>query len=266
MKKRTKITAFALAAALLLSFSACAKGGNDKYRVAAVLGEQELCVAFRSEDKAGDAVIAAMQVMKATGKFGEISYSWFGEDVSLLEGDEKAVENLEAQPEPRVFLVGYDESRLPFSGKSGQSAVGFDIDLAKEAGKLLGWRVKFIPIDISKAVVELNSGNVDCVWGGYALEEDSTKLHQSPVYAKTTIVLASLAGSKIRSVGSLRGKTLTLSESSYFGELVENNKSLKNKPEYIVKVPGGTEGSFKALNSGSAAAIITDLVSLDYYR
>ena len=267
MKIKARALALGLSIILLMSITGCGLGGNEKYRVADKLAEQEFCVAFRQEDKAGDAVIAALKVLQASGTVTELSNKWFGEDVSLLKGDENALKNMELDTEKRTFIVGYDWGRLPFSGTSASGmAVGFDVELARAVCKELGWKVKFLPIDVSQATVELGSGNVDCVWGGFAYDETNTDIHQSPVYLKNTIVLAALAGSGVRSIGSLSGKTLTLSENADFAAILESSKALQSKPEYIVKVPDGMEGCFKALNDGSCAAIITDLAALDYYK
>ena len=143
---------------------------------------------------------------------------------------------------------------------------GFDVELAKEVCALLGWKVKFIPIDVSHAEVELNSGNVDCVWGGFAYDESYKKIDISPIYMENTVVLASLSGSKVRSAGSLSGRTLTLSENCYYNAVLEQNSTLKNKPAIINRVPGGTASCIEALNGGSCDAIITDIYALFYYR
>ena len=267
MKNKTRFIALALIILLILSITGCAFGGNGKYRVADRLQQQEFCVAFRLDDKAGESVISALKVLQASGKVSELSLKWFGEDVSQLKGDENALKDYTADAEKRTFIIGYDAGRLPFSGtNAGGSATGFDVDLAREVCKELGWKAKFIPIDVSQATVELNSGDVDCVWGGFAYDKENTEINQSPVYIKNTIVLASLAGSGVGSVRSLSGKTLTLSENSYFAAVLEGNSALKEKPEYIVKDPGGTEACFKALDDGSCSAIITDLAALDYYK
>jgi len=266
MKKKARTLALVLSILLIISISGCSTGGNSKYRVADRLEQQEFCVAFRLDDQAGEAVIAALKVLQDSGKVSELSQKWFNEDVSLLKGDPNALKNLTETVEKRTFIIGYDAGRLPFSGTTvGGMATGFDIDLAREICTQLGWKAKFLPIDVSQAVVELNSGNVDCVWGGFAYDENNTDINQSPVYMKNTIVLASLVSSNVRSVRSLSGKTLTLSENGYFNAVLEGNKALQNKPKYIVKVPGGTKECFEALNDGACNAIITDLASLDYY-
>ena len=265
MSNIKRITALLFSLIIILSTAGCGVGGNEKYRVADKLAQQEFCVAFRLDDKAGEAVIAALKVIQDAGQVSELSQKWFGEDVSILEGDPAALDNLSEKVERRTFNIGYDAGRLPFSGTKNGIATGFDVELAKAVCKELGWKVKFIPIDVSQAEVELNSGNVDCVWGGFAYDKGNKKINQSPVYMRNTIVLASLRDSKVRGIGSLSGKTLTLSENYYYNQILESNKSLKTKPEFIVRVPTGTDGCFEALNSGACNAIITDLAALDYY-
>jgi len=268
MKKTIRVIAFALSMMLAISTAGCALGGNAKYRVDEKLADQELCAGFRQSDKSGAAVIAALAVLQASGKVDEISQKWFGEDVSLLKGDPDALDNLIDKVEPRTFIIGYDADRLPFSGTDENgNAIGFDVDFAQAVCDRLGWKAKFIPIDVSKASVELDSGNVDCVWGGLAYDAANTKkINQSPVYMKNTIVLASLVGSKVKSIGSLSGQTLTLSDNAYYNAVLDGNEALKSKPAYIVRVKDGTAGSFKALNSNACGAIITDMAALDYYK
>ncbi len=267
MKNTKRIITLILSIVTVISTVGCGSGGNSKYRVDENLAEQEFCVGFRQNDKSGESVIAALKVLQASGKVGEISKKWFNEDVSLLKGDANALDNLTDKAQTRTFIIGYDANRLPFSGTDEKNnAIGFDVALAQAVCDELGWKVKFLPINVSKATVELDSGNVDCVWGGLSYDAANTKINQSPVYLKNTIVLASLVGSKVRSIGSLSGQTLTLSENAYFNAVLDANEALKSKPAYIVRVPDGTSGCFNALNSNACGAIITDLAALDYYK
>lgn len=264
MNTYKKYILIALFFALVLSFAGCG-GGNEKYKVADNLAQEQFCVAFRPDDKAGPAVIAAMQELQAEGKVTELSLKWFGKDVSTLEGKADAVNSLSEKPKKRAFLIGCDGGRLPFSGKENGKMTGFDVALAQAVCDKLGWTAKFIPIDVSKATVELGSGNVDCVWGGYVYDEKETDVSVSPVYMKNTVVLAALAGSDIHGIGSLSGKTLTLTDNAYHNAMLEQYPKLKSKPGYIIKVTGGMADCFDALNSGKSDAIITDQLALRYY-
>lgn len=266
MNKIKKPLALLLALILGVSMAGCSIGGNDKYRVVEELTDQQFCVGFRLDDKVGKYITAAMAVLQDSGAITKLSQKWFGTDASLLQGDGEALSKLLEIPN-RTLIVGYDDGRMPFSGKgSGGQPDGFDVELAKAVCKELGWKIRFIAIDVSQAEVELNSGNVDCVWGGYAYDKAAKKITQSPVYMENTIIIASLAGSKIRSKGSLSNKTLTLSENSYYSLMLEENPALEAKLSMVNRVPGGTEACFAALDEGSCDAIITDRAAIDYYR
>lgn len=266
MNRIKRASVLSLVLTLIISLAGCAAGGNAKYRVVSNLENQKFCVAFRKDDKSGEFVIAKLKELQASGDIRKLSIKWFGDDNSILKGDIEAFESLEEQPEPRSYNVGYDAGRLPFSGndKTGEPT-GFDVELAKLVCTELGWNAKFIPVDVSQAEVELNSGNVDCIWGGLDYDESSKNINQSPVYMENTVIVASLAGSKLRSMGSLKGKTLTVGENKYYASLIENNKDLREKPEFINMIPGGATQCFKALENGECDAIITDKAAIDYY-
>ncbi len=266
MKKTKRLTALLLALILITSMSGCSLNEVGKYRVAAKLMEQQFCLGFRKDDKVGEAVTAALKVLCENGKAKELSVKWFGEDVVLMQGDGEALDTVLPAIEKRTLLIGYDDGRLPFSGKVKGKPSGFDVEMASEVCKLLGWKAKYIAVDVSQAEVELNSGNVDCIWGGFAYDESLTKIEMSPVYMNNTVVLAALSSSKVKGIGSLSGRTLTLSNNSYFNNALESNTSLKEKPDFVVRVPGGTEDCINALVKGSCDAIITDKASLYYYR
>lgn len=260
-----KFITFSLLLALMLSMAGCGVGGNDKYSAVKTLSQQQFCVAFRPNDKAGPAAIAAMQELQADGKVTELSQKWFGEDISTLEGKKGALDALSEKPQRRTLLIGCDGGRLPFSGKENGNFTGFDVEFAQAVCEKLGWTAKFIAIDVSQAPVELGSGNVDCVWGGYAYDKEETDVSVSPVYMKNAIVLAARKGAKIYSIGSLKGKTLTLSDNAYHDAMLTQYKDLKTKPSYIVRVQDGTADCFAALRTGKCDAIVTDRLALSYY-
>ena len=260
-----KIIALSLLFALVLGMSGCGVGGNDKYSVVKTLAQQQFCVAFRPDDKAGPAVIAAMQELQAEGKVTELSQKWFGRDISMLEGKKDAIGALSEKPQRRTLLIGCDGGRLPFSGEENGEFTGFDVEFAEAVCEKLGWTAKFIAIDVSQAAVELGSGNVDCVWGGYAYDKGQKDVTVSPVYMKSAIVLAARKGMKIYGIGSLKGKTLTLSDNAYHNAMLVQYKKLKTRPAYIVRVQNGTADCFEALNAGKCDAIVTDRLALSYY-
>lgn len=269
MKKIRSVWALILLTALIFTLSACA-GSNSKFNVIKQLASHELSAAFRQGDVSGQVVIAALAELQYDGTVDELALKWFGDDVSLLKGDPDALEevnDLWAENEGRSYIVGYDAGRLPISGEDNMGMpTGFDVELARAFCELLNWKIKFVAIDPADALVELNSGNVDCVMGGHVYDADETKIDQSPVYVKNTVVVAALKGSGIRSMNGMSGKTLTLGNTGYYKSIKENYPELGDKPKFINTIAGGMNECFKALESGTADAIVADLVSLDYYK
>ena len=52
------------------------------------------------------------------------------------------------------------------------SWVGFDADVARCFAATLGIEAEFVEIDWDNKVLELNSGNIDCVWNGMTLTDE----------------------------------------------------------------------------------------------
>jgi len=268
MKRFRSAMALVLIPILLISLCGCA-GGNSKYSVIKRLEMQQFCIAFRKGDTSGDAVIAALKVLQGNNTVSALSAKWFGKDLSESEGDTGALEKLAAETEieKRTYIIGYDSGRLPISGTDIKGKpTGFDVELSQAFCDLLGWKAKFVSIDAADAEVELGSGNVDCVMGGYAYDADAENIDQSPVYMKNTVVVATLRGSGIHSIRGLSGKTLTVGNTGYFQSVLAEYPELNEKPKFVVTIPGDMDECFAALDEKRAEAIICDLVSLNYYE
>ena len=65
------------------------------------------------------------------------------------------------------LVVGIDDDFAPMGFRNEKNEiVGFEIDLAKEAGKRLGVDMEFKPIDWNKKKEAITSGEVDMIWNG----------------------------------------------------------------------------------------------------
>ena len=72
-----------------------------------------------------------------------------------------------------TLVVGLDDSFPPMGFRDeNNEIVGFDIDLAKTVSEELGMDVKFQPISWASKEQELSSGNIDCIWNGFAYNEE----------------------------------------------------------------------------------------------
>ena len=75
-----------------------------------------------------------------------------------------------------TLIVGFDQDFPPmgFVGDDGEYT-GFDLDLAKEVAKRLGLEYKAQPIAWDSKDMELESGNIDCIWNGFSFNAASAE-------------------------------------------------------------------------------------------
>jgi ABC-type amino acid transport substrate-binding protein len=77
------------------------------------------------------------------------------------------------------LVVGLDPSYPPFEVVNGKGELdGLDVELARELGRRLGVRVRFVAVDFGSIFDALQVGKMDAILGGVSPDPD---------YAKTTI-------------------------------------------------------------------------------
>ena len=98
-----------------------------------------------------------------------------------------------------VFVLGFDENFPPMGFKEGSEYTGFDIELARALFQRLGIELKLQPIDWKANIMELNSGNVHCLWNGLTITEDRKKeIIFSEPYLKNEQVVVVMDSSPVR--------------------------------------------------------------------
>lgn len=265
MKKRIRYSALIVVLALLLCVSGCGKDKPEsKYTVVESLYTEEFSIAFRQGDRLCDVVSAALKVLAAEGKVAEISSRWFGEDITTLEGDALALDSLDYEYTPRTFIMGLDQYSPPMSFLSPEAGyTGFDVELAMAVCEKLGWEIEFQSIDPVDAKIELNSGNVDAVWGGMSFSAvDSFSL--SPAYMSNEKVLISKSGSDIRKMKDTSGKILGVRSEA---ELAEIKTAVEGVTEKLgsIRVFLGADKLFTALDNGLCDLVIADSLAIENY-
>ena len=69
------------------------------------------------------------------------------------------------------LVVGItDFAPMDYLGDNGEW-IGFDADLARAFAESLGVKAKFTVIDWDNKTLELNAGNIDCIWNGMTLTD-----------------------------------------------------------------------------------------------
>jgi len=153
------------------------------------------------------------------------------------------------------------------------SWVGFDADLARDFAKSLGVEAEFVEIDWDNKVLELNSGNIDCVWNGMTLtDEVLSAMNCSNPYANNAqiVIVPAEKASDYQTVESLAGLTFAV-EAGSAGEAAAKElgnacNPVQNQAATLLEVVAMTSDA-AIIDSLMAAAMVgdgTDYASLTY--
>ncbi|MDR3149246.1 MAG: transporter substrate-binding domain-containing protein, partial [Oscillospiraceae bacterium] len=127
-----------------------------------------------------------------------------------------ATDTNDTSAERAVLILGLDASFPPmgYTAENGE-IIGFDIDVANAVCEKLGWELKLQPIDWDAKEMELNSGNIDCIWNGMTktAERDEAMSLSAP-YLNNKQVVVVKADSGVATLADLEGKTLILQAGS----------------------------------------------------
>ena len=166
----------------------------------------------------------------------------------------------------KTFVVGFNSMFPPFGYKTDDgNYTGFDLELAKEVCDRNNWTFVAQPIiNWESKEIELNSGEIDCIWSGFTINGREDDYTWSEPYFNNTQVFIVKADSNISSIDDLAGKTVEVeSESSGLNCLEEDNKTIADTFKTIQEIEESNTG-FMDLQSGVCDALITDVASAEY--
>ena len=258
MKKRI----ICLTLAVIMVFGLCACGGSGKYRVVKTLGTQEYSIGFRNGDSTYHYIDRALKELSYEGAIDELCYKWFGDDSTVSFPKKKNALDDIGYVEPRAFIIGVDLDSFPMCYSNGVEYEGFDVELAQKVCDKLGWVLKVQPIHSEDAYVELNSGNIDCAWGGVVLDKECPDYTILVTYMSTDLVLAGKSSNGC----SVRDKVLYMGTTQYCRDVMDENSSVSRKLGQITRVQGGTTDYFNALDNGKCDLILTTEAAVEYYN
>ena len=211
---------------------------------------------------------AAIETLNAEGTVGDLTGKWFGSSIIDFKKDAKALEKV-GMPEPRTFIIGVDINSFPMAYVVDGNYWGFDVQLAMAVCERLGWTLQIQPIEKENVYVELSSGNIDCAWGGIALDQtevDSGKYTQYGPYVSNNIVVAGRNGSTIWNKLKLGGRTMAMCSTEESMAALETDPKLAKRLGQIIRLAGGTLECFEYLYSGKCDVVLTDSTALYYYN
>jgi len=164
------------------------------------------------------------------------------------------------------FIVGLDIEFPPmgFEDENGD-IVGFDIDMAKEAAKILGVEVEFQPVIWDNVIMELNNKNIDVIWNGLSVtEERKEKILFTDSYMEDRQMIVVSSGSSIKGKADLAGKTVGLQAGSSSEKALEKDKETMESIGEIVPYKSNND-ALMDLRNGRLDAVVVDEVVGRYY-
>ncbi len=257
---KRKLLCLALAFIMVFGLCGCSVGG--KYKTVKSLDKQEYSIGFRNGDSTYHYIDKALKELSYEGVVDELAYKWFGSSKAVSFPSEKnALEEL-GYIESREFIIGVDLDFAPLCIVDGEDYSGFDVELARAVCEKLGWTLKIQPIQSEKAFVELNSGNIDCAWGGVVLDTQSVDYTILVTYMSDKLVIAAKSGMS----GSLNGKTLYIGTAQYYLDILTENERIANRVGQISRIQGGAPEYFDSLFTGACDFILTTESAVDYFN
>ena len=181
------------------------------------------------------------------------------------ETTEKAAEaEGETKAEGGTLIVGFDQDFPPmgFMGDDGEYT-GFDLELAQEAAKRLGLEYKPQPIAWDAKDMELESGNIDCIWNGFTMTGREDGYTWSEPYMENSQVFVVAGDSGIKSQADLAGKAVECQvDSSAEAALKEVPDLTATFAQLLTTADYNT--AFMDLEQGAVDAIAMDVVVAGY--
>ena len=147
-----------------------------------------------------------------------------------------------ADADSKTLTVGFDAEYPPFGymDENGEY-VGFDLDVAQKVCDNLGWELVKKPINWDSKDMELNSGNIDCIWNGFTINGREDDYTWSDPYLNNEQVMVVASDSGIETLADLAGKNVVVQAASAALDALnsDDNKELTDSFGSIVHCPAG---------------------------
>ena len=163
-----------------------------------------------------------------------------------------------------TFTVGVDQEFPPtrFVGDAGQFT-GFDLDLAKEVASRLGLEFVPQPINWDAKDMELDSGNIDCIWNGFTMQGREDAYTWVGPYMANNQVFVVTADSDIASKADLAGKAVEVQKDSSGLAALQGDAELSASFGSMTEV-ADYNTALMDLESGACDAVCMDSIVAGY--
>ena len=169
------------------------------------------------------------------------------------------------------LIVGFDAEYPPYGymDKDG-SYTGFDLELAEAVAKANGWTFEAKPIDWDTKDVELDSGNINCIWNGFTMEgREGQYAFTEPYMINEQVVVVKAGNEAIKTLADLKDKKVVTQAGSAALTLLSKDG---DQAELGATFAGGApqtitdyNNAFLQLDSGQVDAVACDLSIAAYH-
>lgn len=168
-----------------------------------------------------------------------------------------------ASAAPAVLNVASDTAFAPFEfqGEFGTEYEGFDMDLIRAIGRVMGSEVKIQGMNFDGLIPALEAGNVDCVISAMTItDERAQKVNFSAPYYKSGLsIVVRPENNSINGFGDLSGKRIAVQIGTTGAD------KAKEVPGAVIREFNTAPEAFLELQAGGVDAVINDLPVNEYY-
>lgn len=159
-----------------------------------------------------------------------------------------------------TFTVGFDQEFPPmgYVGDDGEYT-GFYLEVAEEVAKRLGMEFVPQPVDWAAKDMELESGNIDCIWNGFTMTGREDDYTWTEAYMANQQVFVVTAESGIKTLADLAGKVVEVQAESSAEAALKDDPDLTGTFGTLQTTPDYNT-AFMDLQMGAVDAIAMDEV------
>ncbi len=109
---------------------------------------------------------------------------------------------------------------------------GFETEFAEAVCERMGMQAEFVVIDWNSKVMELNAGNIDCIWNGMTVTEqlkEAIALSESYIANEQVCVIRKADADRFGTLAAMSGAAVVAEQGSAGATVAENDANLKKQ-------------------------------------
>ena len=160
------------------------------------------------------------------------------------------------------LVVGFDAEYPPYGYMDDDgNYTGFDLELAAAVCELEGWELVATPIDWDSKDMELDSGNIDCIWNGFTMNGREDSYTFSVPYVDNSQVIVTSEDAGISTLEDLEGKIVGVQADSAALALLDEGGDQEELGATFAEMQQFADynTAFAELQAGSLDAVAIDI-------